>query len=151
MAIKKTASVRIADLDEGFASQMAQNEEEINKLLRKIATFVRDDAKTSAKTIEKGFDDLTGNLRRSIGMRKSKFIRGGYIVKASGRNRAEGATGAKGFHAHLIEFGHVKVLWGKRTSERVRPHPFMRPALEKGLRYAAQEIAKLNAQRARSK
>jgi len=145
MATKKIASVRVADLDEGFAQQLAQNEEEIDKLLKKIAQFVRDDAKTTAKTIDEGFDDLTGNLRKSIGMRKSKFIRGGYIVKASGRNRKDGAERAKGFHAHLVEFGHLKVLWGKQTSERVRPHPFMRPALKRGMMYAAQEISQMKA------
>jgi len=131
-------SVAVANIDEGFAKQFAQNESVINDLLRDIAITVRDDAQKTA-----AFIDRTGNLRKSIGMRKSKFERGGYIVKATGRNRISGATRARGFHAHLVEFGHVKVLWGRRTGERVPPHPFMRPALERGRAYAEQRIRSL--------
>lgn len=130
-----TGSVSIADLDAGFVAQLQQNKEAIDVILKDIAVHVRDEAKRTS-----AFADKTGNLRKSIGMRKSKFIDGGYIVKASGRNRLEGAEGARGFHAWLVEFGHVKVLWGKRTGGRVPPRPFMRPALEKGKAYAASTI-----------
>ena len=34
-----------------------------------------------------------------------------------------------GNHAHLVEFGHKKVLWGKRTAEHVPAYPFFRPAI----------------------
>jgi hypothetical protein len=129
-------SVVVEDIASGFSQQMGKNEEEIDKFLRDVAAHIRDDAKSTA-----AFIDRTGNLRKSIGMRKSKFVRGGYIVKATGRNRGEGATSARGFHAWLVEFGHVKVLWGKRTSGRVAPKPYMRPAVEKGKVYAAQRIS----------
>lgn len=128
--------VAVVDIDASFAAIAKQSEEIVDAFLKDVAAHVRDEAKTTA-----AFIDKTGNLRRSIGMRKSKFIRGGYIVKASGRNRAEGATGGKGFHAHLVEFGHSKVLWGRRTGGRVAPRPFMRPALEKGKAYAASKLS----------
>lgn len=142
MAIRKVEGISINDLDELITKQLADNEEVIDQFLSKVADAIRDEAKTTAD-----FIDRTGNLRKSIGKRKSRFPRGGYIVKASGRNRAEGATGAKGFHAWLVEFGHVKVLWGKRTSEMVRPHPFMSNAVKRGKRFALQEIQRLNAAR----
>lgn len=142
MAIRKVEGISINDLDELVAKQLAENEEVLDEFLSKVADAIRDDARTTSDFIDK-----TRNLRRSIGKRKSKFPRGGYIVKASGRNRAEGADGAKGFHAWLVEFGHVKVLWGRRTSERVRPHPFMSNAVKRGKMFALQEIQRLNASR----
>lgn len=130
-----TGNVTVANLAQGFDAVLAQNKERVDDLLKDVAKFVRDEAKRTS-----AFVDKTGNLRKSIGMRRSKFIDGGYIVKASGRNRMEGADGARGFHAYLVEFGHVKVLWGKRTGGRVKPRPFMRPALDKGMSYAASKI-----------
>jgi len=35
-----------------------------------------------------------------------------------------------GAHGHLVEYGHDKILWGRRTSDRVPPHPFLRPAFD---------------------
>lgn len=70
----------------------------------------------------------TGNLYKSIGAVKmpfkSKALTGEVWV---GPRRK---YGFKGHHGHLIEFGHKKVLWGKRTNERVKGYPFMRPAWE---------------------
>lgn len=126
-----TGSVTMEDLDAGFSRQLAGNKAEIDAFIKDVAGRVRDSAKQTA-----AFIDKTGNLRRSIGMRKSKFIDGGYIVKATGRNRSDD----KGYHAGLVEFGHAKVLWGRRTNGRVPPHPFMRPALAKGSAYAASKI-----------
>ena len=126
-------SVEMAEQD--FISQLQGNQEAVDAFLKSVATEVRDNAKATAD-----FIDRTGNLRRSIGMRKSKYVNGGYIVKASGRNRMEGAEGAKGFHAWLVEFGHIKVLWGKRTGGRVGPRPFMRNALARARASAASKI-----------
>lgn len=126
-----TSKVSISDLDAGLDAQLAEVMDAVDANLEEVAKVVRDDAKHTA-----GFIDKTGNLRKSIGMRKSKFPEGGYIVKASGRNRDTDSEGAKGFHAHLVEFGHVMVAWGKRTGKRVPAHPFMRPALMKGWAHA---------------
>lgn len=35
-----------------------------------------------------------------------------------------------GAHAHLVEFGHRLVAWGKPTGRMLKPQPFMRPALD---------------------
>lgn len=130
--------VTLGDLDQGFASLLADSEEAVDALLSEVADVIRDDAKATAS-----FIDRTGNLRKSIGKRKSKFIRGGYIVKASGRNRGTDSAGGKGFHAFLVEYGHVMVAWGRKTGRRVPPHPFMRPARAKGMRFAAAKIASM--------
>lgn len=47
-----------------------------------------------------------------------------------------------GAHGHLVEFGHTKVLWGNRTSGRVRPYPFLRPAAD--TTQSAQQSAMIN-------
>lgn len=127
--------VSVSVTEQDFISQLAGNQEAVDAFLKSVAVDVRENAKRSSDFIDK-----TGNLRRSIGMRKSKYVNGGYIVKASGRNRLEGATGAKGFHAWLVEFGHEKVLWGKRTGGRVPPRPFMRNAVKKAESVAASKI-----------
>lgn len=113
-----SAHVRATDLD-GLDASLAEIMDAIDKNLEATAQFVEQEAKVSA-----AFQDKTGKLRKSIKLKQSKFEDGGWIVVA----RAP--------HAHLVEFGHVKWLWGKPTSGRVPPKPFLRPALEKGIRYA---------------
>ena len=113
-----SAHARVTDID-GLDAQLGEIMDAIDQNLEETAQFVEQEAKISA-----AFRDKTGKLRKTIKLKKSKFEDGGYIVQA----RAP--------HAHLVEFGHVKFLWGKPTSERVPPHPFLRPALEKGIRYA---------------
>jgi len=134
--LKGVASVSVKDLDAGFADQLKANKMEVDQFLNKVALYLKNEAqKTSA------FVDRTGNLRKSIRKKKSKFEDGGYIVAASGKNttksQKEAGEHSKGWHAHLIEFGHVKILWGKPTGERVPPSPFMRPACQKAGKYAA--------------
>lgn len=55
---------------------------------------------------------------------------------------AVGPTWPEGAHAHLLEFGHKLIAWGKETGKRVAPRPFMRPALDasRGLVLAAQQL-----------
>lgn len=116
------ANVSIRNMD-GFDAQLAEVIEAIDANLSEVATVVETSAKTTS-----AFIDRTGNLRDSIAKKKSKFPDGGYIVKASGGNRK------KGYHAHLVEFGHIQIPPG--TIGRVPAHPFMRPALEFGIRHA---------------
>lgn len=66
----------------------------------------------------------TGRLKESIGtekisMRKSDQI--GLVYVGPRRKR-----GQKGFHGHLVEFGHRKGGWN--TKKDVKPYPFMEPA-----------------------
>lgn len=113
-----SAHVRVTDLD-GLDASLSEIMDAIDQNLEATAQFVEQEARVSA-----AFQDKTGKLRKSIKLKQSKFEDGGWIVVA----RAP--------HAHLVEFGHVKWLWGKPTSGRVPPKPFLRPALEKGIRYA---------------
>lgn len=113
-----SAHVRVTDID-GLDASLAEIMDAIDQNLEATAQFVEQEARVSA-----AFQDKTGKLRKSIKLKQSKFEDGGWIVVA----RAP--------HAHLVEFGHVKWLWGKPTSGRVPPKPFLRPALEKGIRYA---------------
>ncbi len=129
--MRMSASVHIDGFDTALANVVDDAVKVIDKHLSDTADFVKNDAKATSV-----FADKSGNLRKSIKKRKSKFVNGGYIVVASGRN----TKGEKGNHAHLIEYGHVKVLWGKETGERVPPYPFMRPAAEKGNAFLAAKI-----------
>lgn len=126
-------SVALHDIDAAFAAQLLKVKGAVDEALRDTAVQVRDVAKRTA-----AFTDRTGHLRRSIRMKKSKFEDGGYIVTATGRNRNKDL---KGYHAWLVEHGHVKVLWGRRTSDKVPPHPFLDPALKTGRAYLSAKIA----------
>lgn len=101
----------------GFDETVDQILEIIDQNVSEIASLVESSARSTS-----AFADKTGKLRGSIKKKKSKFEYGGYIVVA----RAP--------HAHLIEYGHVMIAWGRITGKRVPAHPFMRPAKEKGLR-----------------
>lgn len=113
-----SAHVRVTDLD-GLDASLSEIMDAIDQNLEATAQFVEQEARVSA-----AFQDKTEKLRKSIKLKKSKFEDGGWIVVA----RAP--------HAHLVEFGHAKWLWGRPTSGRVPPKPYLRPALEKGIRYA---------------
>jgi len=116
---------------EGLDAQLDDIIKAVDQNLESTAGYVFQEAKT---TLE--FHDKTGNLRKSIKLRKSKFEDGGYIVSAKGS--ASGTD--RGYHAHLVEFGHVMFLRGKPTGKRVKPHAFLRPALEKGIKYAVEKF-----------
>jgi len=113
-----SAHVRVTDLD-GLDASLAEIMDAVDQNLEAVGQVVEAEAKISA-----AFQDKTGKLRKSIKLKKSKFEDGGYIVQA----RAP--------HAHLVEYGHVLIAWGRVTGKRVPPKPFLRPALEKGIRYA---------------
>lgn len=110
----------MSNLDSAFRVRLEQIENGLDGVLQETAALVTAEAKRTVQVRK-------GTLQRSIKFKASKFTDGGYIVIATGKNRGGG-----GNHAHLIEYGHVKVLWGRRTGERVQPFPFMRPAAEKG-------------------
>jgi len=118
------ATVSVENM-EGFDASLREVMLAVDANLSEVATLVETSAQTTA-----AFIDRTGNLRKSIAKQKSKFSDGGYIVKASGGNKK------KGFHAHLVEFGHNQVPPGNLPGGRVPPHPFLRPALEEGYRHA---------------
>ena len=125
-----TAKITTSQMYEGLEEQLLQRMELIDDALSDAADIVHREAKTTS-----AFQDKTGNLRKSIKKRKSKFEDGGYIVYT-----ARGTKGS-GNHAHLIEFGHVMVAWGKRTGKRVAPRPVFRPALEKGISFLRAKVS----------
>lgn len=65
----------------------------------------------------------TGNLRKSIGARSTGERRGPVTIAIGPRV----GKGFKGYHGHLVEFGHKLVRAGV-TYGHVAARPFMRPA-----------------------
>jgi len=119
-----SANVSLKNI-EGIDLQLADVLKAIDGNLEATADYVEAEAQ-----ITSAFQDKTGILRKRIKKQKSKFEDGGWIVVA----RAP--------HAHLVEYGHVKILLGLPTGERVPPHPFLRPALEKGILFAVEKFRK---------
>ena len=103
----------------GFDESLGEIQKIIDANCSEVADLVTKVAQTTS-----AFSDKTGTLRGSIRKKKSKFENGGYVVES------------KAPHAHLIEYGHVKIAWGHVTGGRVPAHPFMRPAKEQGIRLA---------------
>ena len=97
-----------------FSEIEKQIAEHINENAEIIAKQVRDDAKGSVKVI-------TGNLKKGIRAKKSKYEDGGWIVLGTAP------------HSHLVEYGHG----GPRPAP---PHPFLRPALDKNIEAARRQF-----------
>lgn len=114
------ARVRVEDI-EGLDAQFEEVVQAIEANLQEVAITVRDAAKTTG-----AFKDKTGTLRRSINMHKSRKVQGAYTVYANAP------------HAALVEYGHTKFVWGHATGERVSARPFMRRALEFGIKRAVE-------------
>ena len=113
-----SATVQVKDIV-GLDATIAEVMDAMDANLKDIAEYVEREAQTTL-----AYHDKTGNLRKKTKLKVSKYEDGGYIVQA----RAP--------HAHLVEYGHVAIPPGKLEGRRVKPHPFLRPALEKGVIYA---------------
>lgn len=111
----RVSRVALADLDAALEEILVA----VDADLSGIADYVEAEAKTTAQ-----FVDKTGNLRKTIKKRKSKFPEGGYIVVATAP------------HAHLVEFGHAMWVKGVYVKDHVKPRRFLRQAKEKGWREA---------------
>ena len=111
----RVSRVALADLDAALDEILVA----VDADLSGIADYVEAEAKTTAQ-----FADKTGNLRKTIKKRKSKFPEGGYIVVATAP------------HAHLVEFGHAMWVKGVYVKDHVKPRKFLRKAKEKGWREA---------------
>lgn len=118
--------------------------EEIDRVLRGLPLQVShkilgqahaEAAKPIIPAAQSKIKDKTGNLRASIGTEKialKKATAVGMVYVGPRRKR-----GYKGFHGHLVEFGHKTnkkdsaFLKRKRNTpakEFVKPYPFMEPA-----------------------
>lgn len=105
--------------------------EEIDRVLRGLPLQVShkilgqahaEAAKPIIPAAQSKIKDRTGNLRASIGVEKialRKATAVGLVYVGPRRKR-----GYKGFHGHLVEFGH-RARGGKKF---VKPYPFMEPA-----------------------
>jgi hypothetical protein len=125
----------------------------IQQGMRFVGTKTTRDAR---RHLSKGRGLISGALKRSLGVRKVKtYRREGRVVMWLGPRRGfhvgthilgnkmitkTGYRSPKNPNAisahdpfsiaHLIEFGHEKVLWGRRTGGHVRAIPFLRPAVD---------------------
>lgn len=117
-------------------------EETVEEYPKKVRSFLKAEGNTVKKRVKdefntKGLHRLTGNYLNGISVQRPYNYykeNGGKApdsVKTYGKRskRKEKSTkygtynGSKGGganHTHLIEEGHEKVLWGRRTAERVR-------------------------------
>lgn len=103
-------------------------QEHLDDKCKEIADQIKIDAKAGAYMAERKFKDKTGKLRKSIKVKKSRFEDGGYIVKAGGRGAMQ---------AWLIEHGHAGMT---PEAKRIPPFPFMKPALDKNIRFAEMKL-----------
>lgn len=94
-------------------------EKYLDENARDICIQIRKDAKAST-----AFKDITGNLRKSIKIKKSKFEGGGYLTKAGGKGAMQ---------SWLVEHGHG----GPRPAPA---HPYLRPALVRNIEYAKKKF-----------
>ena len=99
--------------------------EYLDQILKKCSRFAVAEISKNAKKFYKPdvsgnlnpkWWDNTGNLAESIKSKRSRY------------NRKQCVAGASAPHAHLLEYGHAKYLWGKETGEHVPGSPFVRPA-----------------------
>jgi len=95
-------------------------EEHLDEKCKEICVQIKADAKQTV-----AFDDVTGNLRKSIKVKKSKFEGGGYIVKAGGRGAMQ---------SWLVEHGHG----GPHPAPA---HPYLKPALDKNINFAKRKLS----------
>ena len=98
----------------------SQFEKELSDYLIENAEIIARQIAADAKATT-AFKDDTGELRKSIKARKSKFEDGGWIVKAGSK---------KAYHAWLVEHG----------SQKMSAKPYLRPALEKNIGFAKQKF-----------
>lgn len=113
---------------------------------QELAEFINDNCEVIAKKVARDarnkIHSVTGNLRKSVRAKESKFEDGGWIVRATAP------------HAHLVEYGgknvrrplRAKVMKGKDGKfygQEVAPmpaKPFLRPALDENIAEAKRQF-----------
>ena len=100
-------------------------EKYLDENARDICIQIRKDAKAGTYSSSHGkFKDISGRLRKSIKIKKSKFEGGGYLTKAGGKGAMQ---------SWLVEHGHG----GPRPAPA---HPYLRPALARNIEYAKKKF-----------
>ena len=91
---------------------------DFSKFEKELAEHINDNAESIARDIaadaRASVNVVTGNLKKGIRAKKSKFDDGGWIVLSSAP------------HSHLVEYGHG-------GPNPATPHPFLRPASDKNI------------------
>ena len=91
---------------------------DFSEIEQKIAEHINENAETIAKQVasdaKSSVNVVTGNLKRGIRAKKSKYDGGGWIVLSTAP------------HSHLVEYGHG-------GAGPAPPHPYLRPALDKNI------------------
>jgi len=130
------AAVSASEIDPLLAMLPVEiREKSVRKANNAAARVVRNRARQLAprssqtgSTSKKSDSQKARSNARRFNLSKSIFsitkIYGTKVLSMVGPRRPDGNIG------HLLEFGHAKVLWGKKTSGVVRERPFMRPAAD---------------------
>lgn len=102
-----------------------RSEFDFAEIEQKIAEYINDNAEVIAKQVavdaKASVNVVTGNLKKGIRAKKSKYEYGGWIVLSTAP------------HSHLVEYGHG----GPRPAP---PHPYLRPALDKNISAARRQF-----------
>ena len=104
---------------------MTRVEFDFSEIEQQIAEHINENAEIIAKQVKvdakANIHNVTGNLKKGIKAKKSKYEDGGWIVLSTAP------------HSHLVEYGHG----GPRPAP---PHPFLRPALDKNIEAARRQF-----------
>lgn len=107
-----------------------------------------DAAEPLVNTAQSIVPEKTGNLQRSIGIKKFSVEKAGAIGLVQAGPLRGGQK--KGFHGHLIEYGHRIVTRSGAEKGRTTPKPFMKPAWERTKGLVERGIAEAIGRRIRS-
>lgn len=111
----------IDDVARGLEDIMKAYPSEVRKFLNKEGKKAQTKVKRAMS--EQGVQSRTGNYKKAISVQKPyKYYVRNSTTKAKDSVKVYGARTKEkpGYHTHLIEYGHQKVLWGRRTDELVR-------------------------------
>lgn len=101
--------------------------EQTNEAVREVATEAKDELK-----VEGGFQNKSGKYRKGW---KVTFTEKRYGLEAVVHNNVYQLT-------HLLESGHAKWLWGRKTGETVQAFPHIENVNEEAQRKLQEEIAR---------
>lgn len=102
---------------------------ELNERLKQLPKKLADGGKRIV--VKKQIKEWLGEVQQRAPIGPTRNLKGSFKPRVTGSGDfVRGSVVSYAPHAHLVEFGHKKVLWGHSTNERVPAHPFMRPTLD---------------------
>lgn len=108
-----------------FNEYSAEMQEEVNEAIRDVAKESRKELKVSGD-----FNNRTGKYRKGWTITYNKMR---YGLEAIVHNSRYQLT-------HLLESGHAKVLWGRKTNETVKAFPHIAAVNDEAQRKLEEEI-----------